>query len=49
MTADRIFNVVGAVLTIALVTVILTNKRTAAVVSAVGRASTNFLATAMGK
>lgn len=48
MTADRIFNAVGFILTIAMVTVILSNKRFAADVTAVGRAGTNFLAQAMG-
>lgn len=49
MTTDRLFNLLGAIVTVALVTVLVTNKRTAQVVTAGGRALTGFLRTAMGR
>lgn len=47
MTTDRIFNLLGAIVTLALVTTLVTHKRTAGVLTAGGRALTEFLKQAM--
>lgn len=49
MNADRIFNLLGAIVTVALVTTAVTHKETARIVSAGGNALTNFLGQAMGQ
>lgn len=50
MTTDRIFNTVGAIITVGLVTVLVTNaKGTAQVVNSVSNALTSSLRTAMGR
>lgn len=49
MTGDRIFNVIGAIIAVAMVTTIVGHPRTAAVVRSIGSAGTGFLATAMGR
>jgi len=47
MNADRIFNILASLLTIAMVTVILGSPNTATIIRQAGRTFTNALRTAM--
>lgn len=47
MSADKIFNVVASILTIALVTVVLGSPNTVAIIRQAGRTFTDALQTAM--
>lgn len=47
MNADSLFNIVGSILTIALVTVVLGSENTVAVIRQAGATFTNALRTAM--
>lgn len=49
MNLDRAFNLAGAIVGVALVTVIVSNRNTANVVKAVGGAFSGSLKTAMGR
>lgn len=49
MTFDRIFNVAGAIVGLAMVTVLVSNPNTARVVNSVGGAFTGSLRAAMGR
>jgi hypothetical protein len=46
---DRLFNIAGSIVVVALVTVIVTSKNSARIVSATGGAFSNSLKTAMGR
>ena len=49
MTVDRVFNVLGAIVAVALVTTLVAHKNTAQVVGSVGNAFSGSLRAAMGK
>jgi hypothetical protein len=48
MSADRLFNVLGSIVTVALVTTIVSSKNTAGIVSAFGNAFAGSLKAAQG-
>lgn len=48
MALGRIFDIMGAIVSVALVTVLVTGKNTAAVISAFGNSFANSLRAAMG-
>lgn len=48
MTADRVFNLLGAIVIVALVTTLVAHKNTGNVVKAFGNAFNGSLKTAMG-
>lgn len=49
MNLDRIFNIFGAIVTVALVFVLVSNRNTAAVIRSVGEAFSSSLRAAMGR
>lgn len=49
MNLDGLFNIAGAIVTLAIVTVIFTSPRTAAVIKAVGNAFSSSLRAATGR
>jgi hypothetical protein len=49
MNLDRVFNIAGSIVVVALVTVIVTSKNSAHIISATGGAFTNSLRAAMGR
>lgn len=49
MTADRMFNVLGAIVTVALVTTIVSRTTSAQVIRAFGEAFSSSIRAAMGK
>ncbi len=49
MTADRLFNVLGSIVTVALVTTVVSSRNTAGIVSAFGNAFAGSLKAAQGK
>lgn len=49
MTPDKVFNLLGAIVTVALITVIVSNRNTSNVISASGNAFAGSLRAAMGK
>jgi uncharacterized membrane protein len=48
LTADKVFNLLGAIVIVALVTTLVAHKNTSSVVKAFGGAFNNSLKTAMG-
>lgn len=49
MTADKVFNVLGSIVTVALVTAVVSSRNTAGIVSAFGNAFSGSLRAAQGK
>lgn len=49
MNAERIFNVAGAIVTVALVTTLVTSPQTSAIIRAIGSAFTGSIRAAMGR
>lgn len=49
MTGDRIFNVLGAIVTVALVTTIVSRPQSAQVIRAMGNAFSGSIRAAMGR
>jgi len=49
MNADRLFNLLGSIVVVALVTTVVTSRNSARIVSATGGAFTNSLKAAMGR
>lgn len=49
MNMDRIANIAGAIITVALVTTVVAHRNTANVVNALGRAFSGSIRAAMGK
>lgn len=49
MNVDRVFNIFGSIVVVALVTVIVSSRNSARIIQATGGAFTNSLRTAMGR
>lgn len=49
MNADKVFNVLGAIVTVALVTTIVSNKNSASVINSLGSAFSGSIKAALGK
>ena len=49
MNLDKFFNILGAIVTVALVTVIVSSPQTAQVIGAMGNAFTGSIRAAMGR
>lgn len=49
MNADRVFDIFGAIVTVALVTTIVSHPATSSVISSVGNAFTNSIKAAQGR
>jgi hypothetical protein len=49
MNADKLFNVMGAIVTVALVTTIVSHPRSSAVIKAMGDAFSGSIRAALGK
>lgn len=49
MNADRLFNLLGSIVVVALVTVVVTNRNSARIIAATGGAFSNSLRAAQGR